>query len=159
MKGLKEKLETIRKLQSQKEKERQKLSVKYERVRERINSLLAEMFDFKGKFIRIHDDLYEYDKYMYCEGFTHGKGVSGEFSVTLYGYGFQYEFTEYKDGTWISWGQWTEHEIRLEGNGNVEKAVRGIYEISRKQFDDAFSIMMSKMLREHNEYDYERKDN
>ena len=106
---------------------------------------LSKLFDFKDKFVEIKTD-YGYTMYLYVEEqFCHSMGP-GHPCIVLRGQGFYYEFTDYKDATYVKWDEFCEYDMKID---NLDNEVKNIKEITKEKYNEAFDSMVQQMITEH----------
>lgn len=131
-------LEYIKETEEEYEELRDKLS----EISDNRRKVLEDSIDLLHKYIYIE----ERDSYIYVSSiFKHGN------KLIIRGYGFYYEFTKYDDATVAHWNWMFDHDIHLDSGYTIEEQFKKIREITKEEFEHAFSEMMNG-IKEHHKY-------
>ena len=140
------------------EKKANKIYHKYLGQRKIVNSLKCKELKNKylGKYVKYWTGSGEfdskYDRYSYMYIYNIWATGGDEEEVYFEGAGFNYEFSEYMDGTFMYWSLFIQEKYRLYDL--LEGTTYHIEIIDKDEFMDAFFSGTNKMIDEHNEFDY-----
>lgn len=142
----KNKTNEIKKLFSKRDEVWKKCFQEYDEYRKLINDKVSEIFDFKGKFLQIQDSLFSDNPiYMLCDDIS--IGLNGDrLLVTLRGYGFTYNISDYSDFLFANLKGWFTYKIDL--SGTPEEIVRQYKEIkiiTKEEFNENFNKMLQNL--------------
>lgn len=111
---------------------------------EKINNKLMEIIDLEGKYIFIKED----NKYIYVEDvFKHGE------IITVRGYGFNYQISDYVDWTFCHWDWMIDHKIFI--NCDIKEELSKISIIDKDEFDTQFEYMLDMLKDKHKAIRYD----
>ena len=137
-------------------KEKEKLYRKYEVARQKYNDLKIQEYKDKwlGQFITIDDEPNSDDSHKdICYMFVNNVWYSSSNdNVYIEGIGFSGIYTEYRDDTYFGWSQFVQRKISYDWLDN-DKLIK-INVIDEKTYNDAFYMLVDKMMKEHQEYEY-----
>lgn len=133
-------LEELKKLQEEINKAREEAFEKYEKMYDEYCNKILEFLPYKNKIIKVQGS-YSNPLYINVREIFSSGGI-----ITIRGYGFSSEFTEYADATWVSWDYMTSYEFRIE---NIESEIENITIINEVEFNSAFDKMINNMRYEH----------
>jgi hypothetical protein len=145
--NLNDKIDQIKELENQSKIEHDKAYAKYNKIRERVANKYKEIFNFEGKYLKIKhsicDDIYTY---MYCERVRKSQNINNENIISLYGYGFEYEITDYEDDTFVHWTEWMERDFKTY---DVINELKRIEVITKNDFNNEFHKMIASISKKH----------
>lgn len=143
-------IERIKKLKENLNETYQNCLQEYYIQKENYKKEMLKVFDFEKKYLKFFDR-WDREVYMFCEWVTEDNDNYNENRDFLYlqGYGFTYEFTPYKDSTFVSWDELFNTEIDISENVDVEKEFGKIQIISEEEFNSAFIEMIENLKKHH----------
>ena len=103
---------------------------------------LVKTFDLTGKYITYSKFNDEYIEYLYVDEQFECHDISGENALMLRGSGFTYQFTAYKDDTYVRYDQFYAIEIKLD---KLEEQIENIKEITKEEYESAFYKMIDNL--------------
>lgn len=146
---LNDKIKQIKVLEEEFQIEKDKAYKKYYKLRDKVANLYTKIFNFEGQYLKIKhsvcDDVYTY---MYCDRVRKSQNINNEDVITLHGYGFEYEITEYDDDTFVHWTEWIDRDFKTY---DVVNELKRIEVISKSEFNDEFYKMISLLTKKHEE--------
>ena len=135
-------LEELKKLQEELHEAKLEAFEKYEELYNNYCEKILEFLPYKGKLIKVQDDcIYINPTYINVrEIFRSGS------KIIIRGYGFNSEFTEYADATWVDWDFNCSHEFYID---SIDREVEAISIINDIEFNSAFDKMINNMRYKH----------
>lgn len=147
-----------------KEEAKKQIDIKSEelqQIRKVYSDMCVDVYrkNYLGKFIKWYEISNSEMNYMYVYNIWDGR----ENNIYFEGVYFKFVFSEYADCTFADWTQFHQHSFSLsdfnEDTGEfrqdyITKKPRMVI-ISREEFMETFNTNVQKMIKEHEEFEYE----